>query len=71
MIIYPMQLPLALHCLGHLPELQYHFYNLLYLQDAPLAILHLEELTGYQENPSSTRIISKMTLIMQMQSSSL
>ena len=22
MIIYPMQLPLVLHCLGHLPELQ-------------------------------------------------
>jgi len=71
MIIYPMQLPLALHCLGHLPELQYHFYSLFYLQDAPLAILHPKELTGYQENPSSTRIMSKMTLIMQMQSSSL
>jgi len=71
MMIYPMQLLLALHCLGHLPELQYHFYSLLHLQDAPLVILHPEELTGYQENLSSTLIMSKMTLIMQMQSSSL
>jgi len=71
MVIYPMQLPLALHCLEHLPELQYHFYSLLHLQDARLTILHPEELTGYQENLSSTLIMSKMMLIMQMQSSSL
>jgi len=71
MMIYPMQLPLALHCLGHLPELQYHFYSLLHLQNVPLAILHPEELTGYQENLSSTLIMSKMMLIMQIQSSSL
>jgi len=66
-----MQLPLALHCPGHLPELPYHFYSLLHLQDAPFAILHPEGLTGYLENHSSTLIMSKMMLIMQMQSSSL
>ena len=71
MMICSMQLPLALHCLGHLPELQYHFYSLLHLQDAFLAILHPEELTGYQENLFSNLIMSKTTLIMQMQSSSL
>ena len=59
MMICFMQLPLALHCPGHLPELQYYFYSLLHLQDTPLAILHPEELTGYQENLSSTLIMSK------------
>jgi len=55
-----MQLP------GHLPELPYHFYSLLYLQDASLIILHPEGLTGYLENHSLTLIMSKTTLIMQM-----
>jgi len=71
MMICLMQLPLALHCPEHLLELLYHFYSLLHLQDAPLAILYPEELTGYLENHSSTLIMSKTTLIMQMQSSSL
>jgi len=71
MMIYPMQLPLALHCPGHLPELLYHFCSLLHLQDTHLVILYLEELIGYQENLSSTLIMSKTMLIMQMQSSSL
>jgi len=69
MTICLIQHPLALNLLEHLLEFPHHFYNLLHLQDAHLAILHLEEPTGYQENHSLTLTMRQMKQITQTQSS--